>query len=155
MTTWTTNAVKRSVTASDETDARWISDWTIRAPSSTGASGSVMAAWPATTATSIRPPKIGSPSMQFACARASRCMNGDRVEFAGSKPLAGTALVSTSRARIASIRTSSSKRPCDESRQGPQVRLMLAPPVSRVARQSGISASTSCASSVSDSCQPR
>lgn len=69
------------------------------------ASESVMEVLPATTAMSIRPPKIGKPSMQLAWALARRCINGERLEFSGLNPFAATALVRTSFERMTSIST--------------------------------------------------
>ena len=77
----------------------------MRAKRKMNASGSVMEALPATKAISMRPPKIGRPSMQFAWTRAKRCIKGERFEFSGLKPLAATALVRTSFERMTSMRT--------------------------------------------------
>ena len=44
--------------------------------------------------------------MQLACARASRCMNGDRFALSGRNSLAGTRPLSTSTDRITSMSTS-------------------------------------------------
>ena len=62
---------------------------------------------PVASATSISPPKIGRPSTQLACARASRCMKGDSPALSGVNRFGATSRVSTSLERMASISTSS------------------------------------------------
>src|SRR5688500_6991821 len=103
----TAKAVKRSVTAVTLSDARWISDWTMRAPSSHSAIGSVIDVRCVMIAIASKPPNTAKPSMQLRCARASRCMNGDRLALSGTNWLAGTLPVMTCTVRTASIRTSS------------------------------------------------
>ena len=60
---------------------------------------------PVTRAINIRPPKIGKPSRQFACARASLLMNGERLALSGVNPFAGISLAMTIFERTASIST--------------------------------------------------
>src|SRR5690554_1060564 len=59
-------------------------------------------------ATSRRPPKMGRPSTQLACARASRYMKGERPALSGAKPLAATLPWNTSFVRRVSMSTRSS-----------------------------------------------
>ena len=47
---------------------------------------------------------MGNVSMQLACARARRCMNGDRLELSGLNSFAAMAFVTTYRVRNASIK---------------------------------------------------
>ena len=47
---------------------------------------------------------MGNVSMQLACARARRCMNGDRLELSGLNSFAAMAFVTTYRVRSASIK---------------------------------------------------
>jgi hypothetical protein len=73
----------------------------------------------------MRPPKIGKLSTQFACALAKRCMKGDRLELSGVNPFAGTALVATSLVRIASMRTNRHKAQETKPVKAARVGLML------------------------------
>jgi len=68
----TAKAVKRSMTAITLSDARGITDWTMRAPSSHGASGSVTDVRDAMMAIASRPPNTARPSMPLRCARGKR-----------------------------------------------------------------------------------
>jgi hypothetical protein len=54
----------------------------IRAPRSQNARGSVIAVRDAMIAIAKRPPKMGNPSIQVACARAKRCIKGNSPSFA-------------------------------------------------------------------------
>jgi hypothetical protein len=54
-----------------------------------------------------RPPKIGKPSIQLACARANRCINGVNPSFSRVKPFAATLPVSTRKVQMPSINSSS------------------------------------------------
>src|SRR4029078_6299356 len=86
-------------------DARCTLDWITRATSNQGASGSVVAVLAVTSAASRSTPTTGRLSRELACARARRCMKGDRLALSGVKPLAGTDFLNTSPVRIASINT--------------------------------------------------
>ena len=112
MTNCTANAENLNVTAKAEIEMRWITDCRMRAKRKRYASESVMEVLSATTAMSIRLPKIGKPSMQFAWARVRRCINGERFEFSGLNPFAATALVRTSFERMTSM---SNKRNNDQA----------------------------------------
>src|SRR5579883_283929 len=82
-------------------------DWTTRAASSHGASGSVTLARLPRSATIKTIPKKGRLSTQFACARARRCMNGDRLRLSGLSSLAATAFLMMYPPRSASIKIKS------------------------------------------------
>jgi len=76
----------------------------IRAARKMYANGSVILALEVTRANNISPPNIGRPSIQFACVRAKRCINGDRFELSGVNSFAATSLVKTIFERIDSIK---------------------------------------------------
>src|SRR4029079_7569790 len=76
----------------------------MRAASSQGANGSVTSVRFVRSATIKSMPKMGTLSTQLACALASRCKNGDRLELSGLNSFAAMEFVKTNRDRSASIR---------------------------------------------------
>ncbi len=97
---------KRTFTTGMLREYRCREDCATRAASKGKASESVIDVWSVARANRSRPPNRGKPSTQLACARAKRCMKGERLELSGLNSFVGIRFRTASPPRKSSIRIS-------------------------------------------------